>query len=961
MSERDIFMAVVQKEGAEARAVYLREACGADAALRQRVEDLLRAYERASGFLESPAPVLAEGLNGQPLAERPGTAIGPYKLLEQIGEGGMGVVYLAEQTLPVRRKVALKIIRPGLDTRQVIARFEAERQALALMDHPNIARVLDAGATESGRPYFAMELVEGVPITDYCDERRLTPRERLELFLPVCRAVQHAHQKAVIHRDLKPNNVLVAVYDGKPVPKVIDFGVAKATDRPLSDQTLVTEFGAVIGTPHYMSPEQADPTQSDVDTRSDVYSLGVLLYELLTGTTPLGSRRLTGATFPEVLRRVREEEPPRPSAQLGTTERLPSIAARRDTEPRRLVGLVRGDLDWVVMKALEKDRGRRYQTADALAGDLQRYLAGEPVRARRPGAASAVARWARRHRKAMATAAALLTVAASCLAAGFVLLYHEKGRTDANLTKALRVLDEFCDYNDETGFSHDPERAEQVQRLALGLYKDLVRQRPTDPEARWATARAYRRQGDLRAADVRGGPSRRAEVLGAYRAADAQITSLRAGAPRDPRYREEHARVLGHWGTHLSDLRFNRPQEVRPVLRRALALWRGLADEFPAVARYQLAVAQGCVDLAGGLTLVTRAEAEEKERLLREALAIRERLADGSPASRAGVADAYVLLHKLLLETRRPREAEQASARAVALADALAEEAPTDPRHRLTVATLYSRLFSVDPCDTGVDFAELERSHRRALGVWERLASDFPAIPGFRAHLAQYHRAISSLYARHGRGEQVEAGLRRAVAIAEGLVRDHPTVARYREQLAQHNLTLGEHMVYADCLREALPPLRRAVELVPEGSTAQGYLARALATVPDPDLRDPARAVALAGQAVARRPTAEFWNTLGVAHARAGDWAAAQAAIAQSTRLRPGGNPYDWLVLALARWHLGDRARARQLYERASEAMTAPGWQRPDLRRLRAECAATLGLPDPDAPPPAYDGRPRPP
>lgn len=339
-------------------------------------------------------------------ADALGTVIaGKYTLTEPLGEGGMGTVYLARQSEPVRRFVAVKLIKAGLDSKAVLARFEAERQALALMDHPNIAKVLDAGATPDGRPYFAMELVKGVPITAFCDARKLTPRERLELFVPVCRAVQHAHQKGVIHRDIKPSNVMVALYDGKPVPKVIDFGVAKATGQPLTDKTLVTGFGAIVGTPEYMAPEQAELNQLDVDTRADVYALGVLLYELLTGSTPLTRQRLGKAVLLEVLRLVREEEPPLPSTRLSTADALPSIAANRGTEPRRLAALMRGELDWVVMKALDKDRARRYETVNALARDVERYLADEPVEAGRPTAAYRLRKFARKHRSPLALAA----------------------------------------------------------------------------------------------------------------------------------------------------------------------------------------------------------------------------------------------------------------------------------------------------------------------------------------------------------------------------------------------------------------------------------------------------------------------------------------------------------------------------------------------------------------------------
>ena len=315
----------------------------------------------------------------RPATESPGTVIGPYKLIEPIGEGGMGTVWMAEQREPMQRTVALKIIKAGMDTRQVVGRFEAERQALALMDHAHIARVLDGGTTSAGRPYFVMDLVQGVPITRYCDEHRLTPRQRLELFIPVCSAIQHAHQKGIIHRDLKPSNVLVAPYDGKAVVKVIDFGVAKAAGQQLTDRTLVTGFGAVVGTLEYMSPEQAELNNHDIDTRSDIYALGVLLYELLAGSPPFSRKELEKAGMVEMLRVIREQEPSKPSTKLSTAEGLPTLAANRGTEPAKLTRLVRGELDWIVMKALEKDRGRRYETANGFALDVQRYLADEPV------------------------------------------------------------------------------------------------------------------------------------------------------------------------------------------------------------------------------------------------------------------------------------------------------------------------------------------------------------------------------------------------------------------------------------------------------------------------------------------------------------------------------------------------------------------------------------------------------
>ncbi|HSU56266.1 MAG TPA: serine/threonine-protein kinase, partial [Candidatus Dormibacteraeota bacterium] len=403
----------------ERRPTYIQMACGDDDALRKRVEGLLKAHEQEDGPLEEPAVTPRRPTINLVLApsEKPGDKIGPYKLLQQIGEGGCGVVHMAEQEHPVRRRVALKVIKLGMDTKQVIARFEAERQALALMDHPNIAKVLDAGATETGRPFFVMELVRGIKITEYCDQNNLSTDQRLKLFVQVCRAIQHAHQKGIIHRDIKPSNILVTLHDGVPVPKVIDFGIAKATDQRLTDKTLFTQFEQFIGTPAYMSPEQAEMSGLDIDTRSDIYSLGVLLYELLTSRTPFDPKELMAAGLDAMRRAIRENEPPRPSTRLSTmlAADLTTVARQRQAAVPKLIHLLQGDLDWIVMKALEKDRTRRYDTATGFALDLERYLNDEPVNARPPSQIYRLQKMVRRNKLAFAAA----TAVAASLIAGF--------------------------------------------------------------------------------------------------------------------------------------------------------------------------------------------------------------------------------------------------------------------------------------------------------------------------------------------------------------------------------------------------------------------------------------------------------------------------------------------------------------------------------------------------------------
>jgi WD40 repeat protein/serine/threonine protein kinase len=454
---KSIFGHAMALSSAEERAAYLQQACAEDPELQAEIESLLQADRDAGSFLGEHNPCLVATVDER-IMERPGSVIGPYKLLEQIGEGGFGVVFMAEQQRPIRRTVALKVLKPGMDTRQVIARFEAERQALALMDHPNIAKVLDAGQTSSGRPYFVMDLVKGLPIIEYCDQTQLTPRERLELFVSVCQAVQHAHQKGIIHRDIKPSNVLVTLHDGTPVPMVIDFGIAKALGQQLTDKTLITGFAQLIGTPLYMSPEQAALSGLDVDTRSDIYSLGVLLYELLTGTTPFDKERLQQVGYDEIRRIIREEEPPKPSTRISTLGRAATtVSTQRKSDPKRLRKLIRGELDWIVMKALEKDRNRRYETASAFAADVQRYLHDEPVQACPPSAMYRLRKFIRRHKGPVLAAGTVLLVVLASLAIVFR-VRHQAALDQAATEEQARKRLELQLYYQTTG-SAERERA----------------------------------------------------------------------------------------------------------------------------------------------------------------------------------------------------------------------------------------------------------------------------------------------------------------------------------------------------------------------------------------------------------------------------------------------------------------------------------------------------------------------
>jgi serine/threonine protein kinase len=970
-----IFCEALECCAPQERAAYLDQACGSDTGLRARIESLLQAHGQAGDFLGGS---LASGpiatLDEQPVFEGLGDRIGPYRLMEQIGEGGMGLVFVAEQVQPVRRRVALKLIKPGMDSRAIIARFEAERQALALMDHPNIATVLDAGTTRSGRPYFVMELVKGVPITEFCDHNRLPPRARLGLFVSVCQAVQHAHQKGIIHRDVKPSNVLVTMHEGSPVVKMIDFGVAKAIGQRLTEKTLYTAFTQMVGTPLYMSPEQAGISGLDVDTRTDIYALGVLLYELLTGTTPFEVERLRQASFDEIRRIIREEEPPKPSTRISTLgPAAATVSAGRQSDPKKLCRLLLGELDWIAMKAIEKDRDRRYESASAIAADVQRYLDDEPVLACPPSRRYRLRKFTRRYKAALVTAGLVVTallagtavatwqsVRAMRAMSGTVV---EKQRADEQAAIATSVTK----YLQQMLGSVQPQagkgRDYTVRQLLDDYADDLEKQLPNEPEVeatlQATLGRAYASLGQhtkarkhlMRALVLRRSVFGEEHEKYADSLVDCALPTdfdRREGLEREANLRRAvdiyRARgVVGESVIHaLRILQWilieqayggvaGKWEEIEAVSMEALAEARkSPGTEFPEIAYF-----------LGGLvsTKLVQSKQAEAETIARESLAMRLRLIGPQHLETAW---GYYILAAALRAQRKFTEALQADQQALTLMRKL-----LPPEHKSIAQALAALLSTLETADNSQELAGLFPSVAE-LDEWESVfrevltttkASTFkeddPVLAAVRglAQFSRFYLHLSQALASAGKTKEAEESRQKAALVLEGLqsqLAGDPDLLPYVYSYGAVALTKAGQLQQANELCRKL--------LLDQGSpktgAAQNHLAWFLATAEVPAHRDPALAVQLAKKAVESNPqSGSYRNTLGVARYRAGDWKQAISDL-------KGGHSYDWFFLALAHWQTGNKEEARKCYDRAVECTT----ENEELRRFRAEAAELLGV-----------------
>jgi serine/threonine protein kinase/Tfp pilus assembly protein PilF len=832
MNERELFLQALDIQDSAERAAFLDRACADQPALRAPVEQLLKAHELAGQFLDQPHPAAGTGERTGTYATQSSEAqmagmviAGKYKLLQRIGEGGMGSVWMADQLEPVKRRVAVKLVSTEREgSHSILSRFEAERQAIALMDHPNIAKLLDAGATDqagassASRPFFVMELVKGVPLTEFCDEHKLSIPERLHLFMQICSAVQHAHQKGIIHRDLKPTNILVEMHDDKPVPKVIDFGLAKAlSGQPLTEHTLFTGFGTVAGTPLYMAPEQAKFNAIDIDTRADIYALGVILYELLTGGTPIERATLKQAALDEILRVIRESEPPTPSKRLSTTQSKPSVAANRHTEAEKLGRFVKGELDWIVMKALAKERDRRYETANGFARDIDRFLNHEPVLAGPPSARYRLRKFVRRNRgQVMGASLVLLALLAGIAGTTVGLIRAEQQRrvAEANEMRATEAaaaerrarereaqerakaekardrtreaLDAMTSTITGDSLTTQKEISKDQKKFlteVLKYYQEFAGEKSDDATSRSRTADAAFRVGLI---ESRLG--RNEQAVGAFRMARDGYMRLTTEFPGVPAYRQGLAGSHGGLGSLLADL--GKPSQAEEEYRKGLAIEEKLAAELPAVPEYRDGLAIIHNNL--GNLLADLGRRSESEEVYRKALAIEEKLTAEFPAIpgyREELGNSHGSLGNLLRDLGQRSQAEEQYRKAMAIQEKLTEGFPAVPEYRKELGTSHNNL-GVVLADLGRRSAA-EEQYRKAIAIQEKLAGDFPGVPEYRKGLASSHSNLGSLLTELGRRPEAEEQYRKAMAIQEKLIAEFPGVPEYRKDLGTSYLSLG--------------------------------------------------------------------------------------------------------------------------------------------------------------------------
>lgn len=740
-----------------------------------------------------PAPSRSQQFGLVENLYKPGTIIdGRYRLIELIGQGGMGTVWYADQSMPVKRKVAVKLIKPGLDSQSVLARFDAERQALALMEHPNIAKVYDGGITELGHPFFVMELVRGTTITNWCDENRVNLRGRLELLIPVCQAIHHAHQKGVIHRDIKPSNIMVGLFDGKPVPKVIDFGIAKAFGATLTEMSLHTDFGAVIGTAEYMSPEQAELNNLDIDTRSDVYSLGVLMYEMLAGSTPFTRGDLAERGWHEILRMIREVEPQLPSMKLSTSKMRANIAANRSIEPAALGRLLKSELDWIVMKSLEKERSRRYESASAMAGDLLRYLSNEAVEACPPSRTYQLRKFVRRHRSEVLVVGLLLfSLMAGTIGTTWGLVRAESQRKRA---EELRTAAD--------------ERAEGERLAKL----EAQRQQKLAEEAEDATLQSFRASTDSVIKDLIGsklefGPQERRYL---------ENTLRRWQAFADRQGKDARSRVIraeGHYRVGTIQNFFGYAGEAQKAIGDSLAIWESLVRDFPDVAKYQHGLVSARVLLAieySGMTHFEQAEAEYR-RSIESCKQLMLKFPDDN-AFALTLGEAHSELAGLLARLERTAEAQEEFKRGLKVFEKLAKDFPSEEEYRFHVARLQSNLGNM-AADMG-DLEEAEKQIGASLVTSKSLAAEFPDDPQYRRDLADRYISFGRLlgYFLFRLDEGIQE-LRSGQEIYENLAAEFPSVLVYRRDLAEAYDIMASILIYQGKFDEAKIQLRNSVKI----------------------------------------------------------------------------------------------------------------------------------------------------